>query len=163
MLPLTKLVLEAHALSDLERRDDTSLDLLTGLPGGFAGLAIFSAGLIEMQQIGRALAVPIEVASVVFRGSVWLPLSARSVCADPGLGFERGGGSHFLSPVFKLLYAPKNAGTSVCADQLLIRAKRRLTIVSNRAAACPPCERNCEPARHRDARSRAEQRLKSAL
>jgi hypothetical protein len=34
MLPLTKLVLEAHALSDLERRDDTSLDLLTGLPCG---------------------------------------------------------------------------------------------------------------------------------
>jgi hypothetical protein len=55
MLPLTKLVLEAHALSDLERRDDTSLDLLTGLPGGFAGLAIFSAGLIEMSNKSVAL------------------------------------------------------------------------------------------------------------
>jgi hypothetical protein len=36
VLPLAKVTLEAHALGDLEARDDTPLDLLTGLPGALA-------------------------------------------------------------------------------------------------------------------------------
>ena len=35
-LPLAKVALKAHAFGDLEYRDDTPLDLLAGLSGGFA-------------------------------------------------------------------------------------------------------------------------------
>ena len=40
--------MKPNALGNPERKNDTSLDLLTGLPGGFADLPIFSAGSIEM-------------------------------------------------------------------------------------------------------------------
>jgi hypothetical protein len=41
---LTKFALEAHALGDLEACDDTPLDLLAGLSGGFAPSPVFAAG-----------------------------------------------------------------------------------------------------------------------
>ena len=67
-----KFALEAHALGDLKARDDTPLDLLTRLSGGFARSPIlFSAGTGE-KQIGRDQVAPIEVGEVPFRGSVSL-------------------------------------------------------------------------------------------
>jgi hypothetical protein len=36
VFPLAKFALKSHALGNLKRRDDASLDLLAGLSGGFA-------------------------------------------------------------------------------------------------------------------------------
>jgi hypothetical protein len=47
-LPLAKLTLKAHALGDLECRDDTPLDLLAGLSGSFA--RSLPPGLIEVRN-----------------------------------------------------------------------------------------------------------------
>jgi hypothetical protein len=43
VFPLAKFSLKAHALGDVEARDDARLDLLAGLSGGFAGSSILSA------------------------------------------------------------------------------------------------------------------------
>ena len=55
VLPLAKFALEAHALGDLKRRDDTPLDLLAGLPGCFAGPPVFPPGLIKVRNKSIAL------------------------------------------------------------------------------------------------------------
>ena len=47
---LTKIALEAPALSSLERREDTPLDLLAGLSGSLARSPVFPPGLIEVRN-----------------------------------------------------------------------------------------------------------------
>ena len=49
VFPLAKLSLKAHALGDLEARDDTPLDLLAGLSGSFPRSSVLPAGLIEVE------------------------------------------------------------------------------------------------------------------
>ena len=55
VLPLAKVALEAHALGNLEARDDAPLDLLAGLSGRFARSPIFPPGLIEVRDKSVAL------------------------------------------------------------------------------------------------------------
>jgi hypothetical protein len=50
-----QVALNAHALGDLECRDDTPLDLLVGLSGSFARSPIRPAGLIEVRNKSVAL------------------------------------------------------------------------------------------------------------
>jgi hypothetical protein len=44
VFPLAEIALEAHALGDLKRRDDSSLDLLAGLSSCFVRSPVFVAG-----------------------------------------------------------------------------------------------------------------------
>jgi hypothetical protein len=52
---LAKFALEAHALRNLECRDDATLDLLAGLPGGFACAPILTPGLDRVGDKSFAL------------------------------------------------------------------------------------------------------------
>jgi hypothetical protein len=78
VLPLAKIALKAHALGDLEARDDSPLDLLAGLSGCFAGAGTPSWTDRGEKQIGRARRVPIEGGPVAFRESLWPVVSAQS-------------------------------------------------------------------------------------
>ena len=54
MFPLAEIALEAHALGDLKRRDDTSLDLLAGFASSFARLPFEGiSGLLYLINEGR--------------------------------------------------------------------------------------------------------------
>ena len=55
VLPLTKVATKPQFLRDLEGRNDTAFDALTGLPGRLRGPSIFSAGLVEV----RCEAIPL--------------------------------------------------------------------------------------------------------
>ena len=57
---MAKFALEAHALGNLERRDDTRVDLLAGLSGTFARSPILPPGLIEVT-------IPTIMANEVFQ------------------------------------------------------------------------------------------------
>jgi hypothetical protein len=50
VLPLAKVTAETQFLRDLEARNDTALDALTGLASRLGCSPIFSAGLIEMSR-----------------------------------------------------------------------------------------------------------------
>jgi hypothetical protein len=47
-VPIRELRSKPTVIGGLKRRDDTSLDLLAGLSGGFARSSVFPAGLIEV-------------------------------------------------------------------------------------------------------------------
>jgi hypothetical protein len=49
VFPLAEIALEAHALGDLKRRDDSSLDLLAGLSGSLAYSPILPPGLMRWE------------------------------------------------------------------------------------------------------------------
>jgi hypothetical protein len=55
VLPLPQITLEAQALGDLTRRDDTSLDLFARLASSFTGPPILSPGLIKVRNKSVAL------------------------------------------------------------------------------------------------------------
>ena len=55
MFPLAKFAFKAHALGDLECRDNAPLDLLAGLSSSFAGPPVLPAGLIEVSNKSVAL------------------------------------------------------------------------------------------------------------
>jgi hypothetical protein len=63
--------LEAHALRNLEARDDAPLDLLARRTGSFARSSVSSPlGLIEVGNESVATQVPIEAGPAAFRESL---------------------------------------------------------------------------------------------
>jgi hypothetical protein len=69
VLPLAKVTLEAHALGDLEARDDTSLDLLAGLAGSFA--ASLSANKLESESLTtRRSATFFSVYAILYESAI---------------------------------------------------------------------------------------------
>ena len=61
MLPLAKIAFESQAHRALKSRDDTPLDLLARLSGGFARPPKFPAGLVSETRIGPVRREVIQV------------------------------------------------------------------------------------------------------